>query len=304
MPYTVLLLEDGDGFIWPDAIGGEKLESKKLVTIGTDGKWYYTKSSESSRTQVKGLTLSSIAKNKVGEILLWGLVGNPNWAFNEGAEVYASNILGELTETPPEFNPEVVGKVIEPDYILFSPQGIPRSLQTLSTNENQWEDMQVTATNVKIPSVDGADFGEVNSSGKYLPKFESGKTQSVRFVVQLSHRYKPGTDLEFHIHYEIEAGVELAEIKWVIEYAIGNVEGIFSDHDSGTDLYAAPIAGDRRHQYVTTHTVDGTGLKASVCLYGNLKRLGITDAFTGDAFLVSMDPHFKIGTVGTSVEFP
>jgi len=302
MPYSIGLLEQGDGFILR-ALAGEAIPKKRVVYPAADGYWYQA-DADAAKTNVKGLSLENISKGKVGRILLWGIVGYASWSWTPGSLLYLSTTAGALSETPPDENAEVVARALSANYILFSPQGIPRSLQYLEGNENQWDDMPVTASNVRIPSVNGANYGEVGSTGLYLPRYEAGKDQSVRFTVQLSHRYEPGTPLHFHIHYVVEEGYPLAEIRWKLEYAIASIGDNFQTGDSGADLYHTPESGSLKHQLAETHIIPGTGLKESLCIFGNLTRLGTQDAFQGSAYLVSLDPHFKQNKLGTYVEFP
>lgn len=68
------------------------------------------------------MVLSDLPLDYKGLILLYGLVSNPEWNWEDGA-IYASSIPGGLTQEPPDWSGWVqsIGVAYGADYMLFAP---------------------------------------------------------------------------------------------------------------------------------------------------------------------------------------
>lgn len=120
MPYVIKPDREGDGFV-TEGIAGEKLDKYDLVFL-SGGKWFKASAGAYDTLPAYGLALSEIRLGLRGKILLYGLVSNLDWAWNDGL-IYASTVAGELTQTAPPIPgwTQCVGVAHGSDYLLFAP---------------------------------------------------------------------------------------------------------------------------------------------------------------------------------------
>lgn len=123
MPYVIMPRRDGDGFVTP-GIAGEPLSKYDLVHL-TAGKWFKADRTTSPTLPAYGMALSDIPLNYKAKILLYGLVSNLDWAWEDGA-IYPSETPGLLTQEPPTWPgwAQSVGVSYGADYMLFAPMWI------------------------------------------------------------------------------------------------------------------------------------------------------------------------------------
>ena len=176
------------------------------------------------------------------------------------------------------------------------------------SNAYNWQDMRIGASSLKVPTTNPAEYGQVGTTGLYLPEFEDAKDDQLYFETQMSHGYNLGGELLMHIHC-LEPIADAGRINWKVYYQIKNVGAAYvmnASVNTGTDLYAdgANVAGN--HSLSPTHTIASAGLKESCCIFGRIVREHSAggDTFTGSVFLLSMDIHYKNMKMGSIVEFP
>jgi len=176
------------------------------------------------------------------------------------------------------------------------------------SNANNWQDIRVGASSLKVPTTNPADYGQVGTTGLYLPEFEDAKDDQLYFEAQMSHGYNLGGELLMHIHC-LEPIADAGRVNWKVYYQIRNNDAAFvmnAADNSGTDLYmnGANVAGN--HHITPTHIVPSAGLKESCCMFGRIVREHSAggDTFTGSIFLLSLDIHYKNAKLGSIVEFP
>lgn len=176
------------------------------------------------------------------------------------------------------------------------------------SNAFNWQDMRVGASSLKIPTTNPADFGQVGTTGLYLPEFEDGKDDQLYFETQMSHGYQLGGELLLHIHW-LEPVANAGRVNWKVYYQIKNVDAVFvmnAADNSGTDLYDDGGNVQGKHSITPNHSVPPAGLKESCCMFGRIVREHSAggDTFAGSVFLLSMDLHYKNMKLGSLVEFP
>jgi len=123
VPYVIKPHREGDG-IETEGIAGEPLSKYDLVHL-TSGKWFKANRNISLTLPVYGMALSDLPINYNGRILLYGLISNLEWSWEDGA-IYASSVLGGLTQEPPEWAGwhQSIGVAHGTDYMLFAPMWI------------------------------------------------------------------------------------------------------------------------------------------------------------------------------------
>lgn len=307
MTYRLYHKRRGSGFEFQGR-AGETLGAKKLVYQASDGLWYLADADSLTMLPVIGITMESIRSGTGGGILSYGYIGSALWGWTVGSPVYASETAGELTQTQPTSGKiQAIAVAIKQTMILFDPTLKFESLD-FNANENNWDDLRVGATSTKIPTLNAADFAQVGTTTLYLPEFEDAKDDELYFETQMSHRYSAGTDLYLHVHW-IDPSGDNGQCNWKIYYQLKNVNDDFvmnNKDDTGTDLYddGQNVAG--RHLITPTHTISGTGLKGSFCIFGRIVREHSAggDTFAGSAFLLSLDLHYKSDKPGTISQIP
>lgn len=102
---------------------GEALGKHKLVYLSASSDWRLADADSVTTMPVIGLTLEAIAAGQKGTILLRGYVADPAWSWSLGGstgKIYASQTAGELTQTAPLNNAQVVAVARTATGILFS----------------------------------------------------------------------------------------------------------------------------------------------------------------------------------------
>ena len=176
------------------------------------------------------------------------------------------------------------------------------------SNAYNWQDMRVGASSLKVPTTNPAEYGQVGTTGLYLPEFEDAKDDQLYFETQMSHGYNLGGELLMHIHW-LEPVADVGRVNWKVYYQIRNIDAVFvmdAADNSGVDLYATGANIKGKHSVTPTHPVPPAGLKESCCMFGRIVREHSTggDTFTGSAFLLSMDLHYKNMKLGSLLEIP
>jgi hypothetical protein len=149
------------------------------------------------------------------------------------------------------------------------------------------------------------------SQGIYLPWFSDATEEELLVEFQLSHGYKPGTDLKPHVHFVVEATGGAGEFPvWGLEYVVKEIDGTFAANTTiilgdASSAATATTSGDgtlvvRKHYLQALPTISGTGLSESACLVGRLFRLptDANDTLGERCGLLSSDCHFEKEKLG------
>jgi hypothetical protein len=165
-----------------------------------------------------------------------------------------------------------------------------------------WDDLVFPAVGVNLigPAVDPT----ANLTYMTLD-FTDAKDCVVHVTYQMPHSWKVGSNVNFHIHWQ-PSNTDVGSCNWEVRYQWRNATGdVASAAVSAWALVpkaVTPGGVARVAQMDTLASFIGTGKGVSSLLQIELRRLGTTDAFTGDAMLVSLDLHYQIDTVGSVTE--
>jgi hypothetical protein len=136
----------------------------------------------------------------------------------------------------------------------------------------------------------------------------SGTTENNLAVIrQLPHRWKAGTLLKPHVHWE-KTTTEPGEVMWQWCYTIANVREVFpaySVYFDGTN--AAPHLNTvRMHAVDTFPSVDMVGKRESCMICLQVRRLPthVSDTYPGNARFLEFDIHYMSNKLGTTIEYP
>lgn len=134
-------------------------------------------------------------------------------------------------------------------------------------------------------------------------------------AIQMSHKYKEGTDIVVHIHWTPRvAGAANEFVKWGFEYTWQDVDGTFGNttiitSDASTPA-TATTSGDTtlvvdKHYVTLIGTISGTGRDISSMLICRVFRNSshADDDLIQDAFAFELDLHFEVNTMGSRYAF-
>ncbi len=171
--------------------------------------------------------------------------------------------------------------------------------------DTYWDDIRVPLTNTFLnPSKSEPAFEDMGD-GIFVFAFDTGNdsTESLHFIVQVPHSYKEGTDIDAHIHWA-PSSTNTDDVVWKLFYKIapnGHETSAFSAIDSIRVVTAAN--GTALSQQITElGSVDGTNIKVSTIIIGNITRLGDApaDDFTGIVYGLEIDFHYQIDSPGST----
>lgn len=206
----------------------------------------------------------------------------------------------------------VTGKVIQDSgLILDDSDNLSKSgdLEVDCGANNTIELVQVVYDDLRFP------VGSVRKSGTFPPSevaykssfvlaFDSGpNSESIQFAAQLPHRYKEGTNVEFHLHWTIPVsgvGAGAENVKWDFTYSWANINSTFPAASNAT------ITVDIQNDVLDTHmsdsivTMTGAGKTISSMILCSLTRdVSVANDYANDAYFLEADFHYQIDTVGS-----
>ncbi|MBG7617677.1 MAG: hypothetical protein IZT57_04840 [Chloroflexi bacterium] len=189
-------------------------------------------------------------------------------------------------------------------YTFIDPSDSSIVVEAITYSDTYWDDLRMPLSNTLLnPALTEPDF-EDNGSGLFAWGFDadSDSTEVLNFIVQIPHSYKEGTDLHPHLHWQPET-TNTGDVAWKVNYAFASIDSAFS----ATDSCWVVDAGDGvalGHQVIDLGDIDGTNLKISAIIMGNVSRVGdhALDTFTGIAYGLELDFHFEIDAPGSRTE--
>lgn len=165
-----------------------------------------------------------------------------------------------------------------------------------------YDDQQVAVTSVKLPGV--SDPTWTAYKGSYVLTFAKGADNIISFISQLTHKYKEGSDIEFHIHTAWpDSGA--GDTIWNFTHSWANVGDDFPAETTVAAVTIASPENQDNHQLdEIAATISGTGKKISSVILCSLQREGtaVADDYDDVTYLVSLDFHIQINTIGSKTE--
>ena len=167
-----------------------------------------------------------------------------------------------------------------------------------------YDDQQVNISSVKLPASGAPSWGAFN--GGQVLEFAAGADNVIYFVAQLSHKYKHGTDLEFHVHTSVPddtAGV----VRWIFTYSWADIANDFPSETTTTTEQTIALNSADAHLYkdidAAVSSASGEGNVSGILLC-SLTREGThaNDTYGDVIRLLAADFHFQIDTVGSREE--
>lgn len=170
-------------------------------------------------------------------------------------------------------------------------------------NATVWDDLFTSIAAAKIPASNYPDWTAFTANtNAYTFKLNDYVDLE---TVELSHRYKEGTDLEVHLHLATNGtNTNARKVKYIIYYTYGltspGMHQFTAEANMSAELTIAANTPDKSACYLTLGTIPGTGLKIGTQLKMRIKRIAGTGTEpTGDPFLGMVGVHFEIDTEGS-----
>lgn len=216
--------------------------------------------------------------------------------------------LPEHTHDPdlnPAFTTATIGTA--PDVARFGEDGT----LTFEGSATAWEDMGIPGFSVR-GGASPPDFagGFAGSATLYAHFFNGVNTlEEVYFSLQAQHAWKEGSRLWPHVHFSPAStnGADTGEraVRFVLEYAWANVDGIFGA-PATIEMTAAFVPNASQWAHLIAHSQDGmdaTGKTISNILMCRLYRdpANAGDTYPQDVALLSFDIHYEIDAMGSAV---
>lgn len=197
MPYVIKPLVDGDGLII-EGVAGEALSKYNLVYI-KGGKWYKADKDAELTMPGYGMILSDLPLNYKGQVLLYGLVANPDWSWSDGP-IYVSATPGGLTQTAPTTGwAQAVAVAHGETYLLL----VPMWIKEVDATRNHYD--HIPAGTFGRPNTNPPDVVTVDNT--LLLEFDVN-TDIVHYKWEVATHYVPGTDLVIQFHWTNDTGVD------------------------------------------------------------------------------------------------
>ncbi len=221
--------------------------------------------------------------------------------------VLSNNAAITNTETDTVFITEVVTK-IEGELVVTSTAIIDSvRADAITYTDTYWDDLRMPLTNTYLTPTKSEPEFEDTGDGIFAFAFDTGNdsTESLHFIAQLPHNYKEGTDLEAHIHW-MPSSTNTDDVVWKLFYKTfpeGHAVSAITALDSARVVVAANGTA-LSQQETELATIDGTNLKISGMIIGNITRLGdaADDDFSGIVYGLEFDFHYEIDAPGSTHE--
>lgn len=171
--------------------------------------------------------------------------------------------------------------------------------KTLVLTQPVYDDMMVDMSNVKTPASNAPVWTAYKSTE--VPAFSKTATNTLYFTAQVPHRYKEGTNLEFHIHLAYPDNGAGNSI-WYFTYSWANRDANYpAASNSGNVIIASPATTDRHQLAELVASISGTGKTVSSVLLCSISRIGGdgSDDYDNVIYLTSSDFHYQVDTMGS-----
>ncbi len=166
-----------------------------------------------------------------------------------------------------------------------------------------WDDQQVSIGGIKFAGASDPTW-TAYKNGRVLA-FNKAQDNIVYFTAQLSHKYKEGSDITFHLH-TVHADAEASvNSRWHLTHSWADMGDDFPNATTISETFASPNDADK-HEVHEFDAITGTGMGISSILLCSLQREGtdaVNDTYDDDIYIVAMDFHIEMDTAGSRSEY-
>jgi len=167
-----------------------------------------------------------------------------------------------------------------------------------------WDNLSVQVSGVRLAGANPADQEPYRDS--YVLSFDGSSDEYAYFIINMSHRYKEGSDVSFNIHYTPKAsgaGGGAENIKWDLTYSWANIGASFPASSSLSITHDAQNDSQHQNVYVDLGKISGEGKTMNSIMLCSLKRdTTVANNYTDEAYVVAIDFNYQIDTMGSDDE--
>ena len=170
----------------------------------------------------------------------------------------------------------------------------------LLLSDTVWDDQQVNLAAVRVGA--SAPTWTAYKGAKVLA-FNKAQDNSISFNIQLSHKYKLGTAINFHLH-NTPADDTAGDVRWTLSVSMADLNSDFPAETTYTAVQTVVAnTADKHILFDITDDIGNFNVVSSVGLL-TLTRTGthLDDDYDNDIYLVALDSHFEIDTIGSREE--
>lgn len=171
-----------------------------------------------------------------------------------------------------------------------------------------WEDLRFPASGFN-PAGSTAPPAVDTATG--LLSFAGNADNIIGGVAQMPHGWKGGTAIYPHIHLQFPTSNAGKNTRWLFEYDVANVNGVFTNAygtlTAQTAITVANPASVKKHVIASFAAIDMTGFKGSTCVMWRITRLAASDGADDDTnacILLEFDIHYLADKLGSYTEVP
>ncbi len=164
-----------------------------------------------------------------------------------------------------------------------------------------WDDQQVNLASSVFKG--SSDPTWTAYKGAEVLAFDKAQDNIIYFTMQMSHKLKLATDIEFHLHNTVpSAGAGV--VRWVMTASFIDIGGDFPAQSTYTADQTVAANSDDLHMLHEMASSLGQGSGVSGLALCSLMREGThaNDTFDDDVYLLAMDSHFQIDSIGSRQE--
>lgn len=171
--------------------------------------------------------------------------------------------------------------------------------QEFILTDTVWDDLRFPSTAINPPGlVSDPTFDTTDIGWLFAPD----ATNILFFVAQVPHKYKEGTSLHCHVHWE-PTNTNTGNVLWRLSYRWRNdreTAGAFTD----VSVLATANGTASKVQFDDFPEISKTNALVSSILDLKVERIGgdLSDTYNANARLKEFDIHFEIDTIGSREE--
>jgi hypothetical protein len=179
---------------------------------------------------------------------------------------------------------------------------------TVNITGTVWEDIRTPVNAVKVSGTRPPTWTAFRGSEVlgFSDQNVAINEEEVFFSLQLPHNYKIGTDLYLHLHWVYSTNETATVVRWGLTYSWASLDTAFP---IATTIYANTLpnsaSGADIHRLTSFPLISGAGTSGvSSMLVCRLFRnsSAATDNYTGSIYLLEIDAHYLLDSLGSSTE--
>ena len=173
-------------------------------------------------------------------------------------------------------------------------------------SKENWDDLRVPANLAK--AIPGQEATWVAYRGGLVLNFSKTSNQGIAFNVQLPHRYKLGSNIEFHVHMILPTsggGGGAENVKFDFTYSWSDMNSNFPVETTVTAT--RDVQNDIANKHIffdIASSIDGSGIAgvSSMLICSLTRDISVANNYDDVVYLAEVDFHFQNDSIGSDQE--